>query len=87
MFPDRHSPEPGRLDLVLEVFHKICTKDPHDRSEAIQWDAIQVLVPVKANPLLGRAHSQKGSQFDILIHAIDIGVSVVDDIMLLFPKP
>lgn len=44
-----------------------------------------MLQPVCRNPALGTAHADKGAFSNIVVNAVDIGIRMMNDVVLLFP--
>ncbi len=72
----------GRAYLPGEIFFIVCKKDPEQIKQGIGGPEIPVLVPVDLMKFLCRTKAKEWPCFDIIIHAINVRIGMLDDIML-----
>ena len=72
-------------DLSFEVFVEVEQQYPCQGGDSVYRQHVNVLKAVCRHPFLGGAHAHEGTSIDIVIHTIDIGVGMVDDIVFEFP--
>ena len=80
-----HLPHRGVIDPFPEVFDKIPAQRPGQGADGIQGEHVEELKAMCRQPFLGGALSQKRAMGNIIIDTVDIGESVMDDIVLDLP--
>ena len=81
----RHGRQFACIDLFGKVLIKVLPEDPEERADRVEKGEVKVLDLVGRNPLLGAAHPDEGTFGDIIIHAVHIGIGMVNDVVLLLP--
>ena len=72
-------------DATSEVIAEVIIKLPLDRDESIQEPQVQMLNPMDLQTRLMRRQSSQHAEFDIVVMACDVGVCVVDRVVLASP--
>ena len=86
MIFQRHFPGWSSINSMGEVFGKIHDEQPKQRSKAIYKIDVQMLITMCRHPLLWFTLADNGALGNIIIYTINIGISMMDDIMFLFPE-
>src|SRR6476469_6035997 len=76
----------GSHDLLRKIFYKIHDECPCNRRNGIYQGQINMLYTMSCIPFLRFALANQWAFCNIIIHSINIGVCVVNDIMLLPPE-
>jgi hypothetical protein len=72
-------------NLAFEILLIVQQKDPENVKDAVEKPEIKMLVPVKAVFFLRFAHPHPGLDIDVVVDAVYICISMVDNIMLHIP--
>lgn len=79
-FVKRNAPADVAFHLLV-----VLADGPTDGHQAIEQHAVVVLKFVKALPILLLVEAQEATGINVLIHAVDVGISMVKHVVLYFP--
>src|SRR6185312_5042696 len=85
MFPRGHFPQRHFPDFSFKIFIIICFKYPDQMKKGIKEPKIILLVFMQPHFLLCCCKPEPGACFNIIVHAVYISVSMMDNIMLHVP--
>ena len=78
--------DPLRPDPSLDEGSEVVEDRPLRREEGVEDPRVKVLEPVKPAARLSGRQAQERRPVDVVIHAIDVGVLMMDDVVLEVPE-